>query len=245
MRIKTTFLAFILITVIFTGIATTMALDIWTTTTNKIPVTYKDGEHAGEYNPEDIRGSYSFDDVSRLFEVDLDVLLDAFGIAPETVGTEILNKDLEALYEDLEFEIGNGSVQLFVARYKNLPLETEDTYLPSRAVEIILEANKALTEEQKAYLKSHQVEIVGTRTLSSGSDTEAAPAETEVKEEEEVLVNGSATFQKVLDAGITKDQISEVLGKPMPLPNQTVKDFCLAEGLSFSSIKEELNALVK
>lgn len=245
MRIKTTLLAFIVITVIFTGIATTMALDIWTTTTNKIPVTYKDGEHAGEYNPEDIRGSYSFDDVSRLFEVDLDVLLDAFGIAPETVGTEILNKDLETLYADLESEIGNGSVQLFVAMYKNLPIETEDTYLPSRAVEIILEENNALTEEQKAYLESHQVEIVGTRSLSSGSVTEPVPAVTEEKVEEENLVNGSATFQKVLDAGITKEQIAEILGKPMPLPNQTVKDFCLAEGLSFSTIKEQLNALVK
>lgn len=245
MRIKTTLLAFIVITVIFTGIATTMALDIWTTTTNKIPVTYKDGEHAGEYNPEDIRGSYSFDDVSRLFEVDLDVLLDAFGIAPETVGTEILNKDLEALYADLESEIGNGSVQLFVAMYKNLPIETEDTYLPSRAVEIILEENKALTEDQKAYLESHQVAIVGTRSLSAGSDVEPVPAVTEEKVEEENLVNGSATFQKVLDAGITKEQIVEILGKPMPLPNQTVKDFCLAEGLSFSTIKEQLNALVQ
>lgn len=245
MRIKPTFLAFILITVFFTGIATTMALDIWTTTSDKIPVTYKDGEHAGEYNPEDIRGSYSFDDVSRLFGVDLAVLLDAFGIAPQTVGTEILNKDLEALYEDLEFEIGNGSVQLFVARYKNLPLEPEDTYLPSRAVELILAENKALTEEQKAYLASHQVAVEGTRTLSSGGDTEPVPAETEEKEEEENLVNGSTTFQKVLDAGITKEKISEILGKPMPLPNQTVKDFCLAEGLSFSAIKEELNELAQ
>lgn len=245
MRIKTTLLAFIVITVIFTGIATTMALDIWTTTTNKIPVTYKDGEHAGEYNPEDIRGSYNFDDVSRLFGVDTAVLLDAFGIAPETLGTEILNKDLEALYEDLEFEIGNGSVQLFVAMYKNLPLEPEDTYLPSRAVEIILAENKSLTKEQKAYLESHQVEIVGTRTLSSGTETAPVPNETEVKEEEENLVNGSATFQKVLDAGITREQIAEILGRPMPLPNQTVKDFCLAEGLSFSTIKEQLNELVK
>lgn len=245
MRIKTTLLAFILITVIFTGIATTMALDIWTTTTDKIPVTYKDGEHAGEYNPEDIRGSYNFDDVSRLFEVDTAVLLDAFGIAPETLGTDILNKDLETLYADLEFEIGNGSVQLFVAMYKNLPLEPEDTYLPSRAVEIILAENKSLTEAQKAYLESHQVAIEGTRTLSSGTTPEPVAPDPEVKEEEENLVNGSTTFQKVLDAGITKEEISAVLGKPMPLPNQTVKDFCLAEGLSFSTIKEQLNDLVK
>ncbi|HSP46997.1 MAG TPA: hypothetical protein VLN47_02850 [Clostridiaceae bacterium] len=245
MRIKTTLLAFILITVIFTGIATTMALDIWTTTSDKIPVTYKDGEHAGEYNPEDIRGSYSFDDVSRLFEVDIAVLLDAFAIDPETEGTEILNKDLETLYEDLEVEIGNGSVQLFVAMYKNLPLEPEDTYLLSRAVEIIMEENKALTQAQKAYLETHQVAVEGTRTLASGSGTEPVPAEPEVKEEEENLVNGSTTFQKILDAGITREQISEILGKPMPLPNQTVKDFCLAEGLSFSSIKEQLNELAE
>jgi hypothetical protein len=245
MRIRTTLLAFILITVIFTGIATTMALDIWTTTSDKIPVTYKEGEYAGQYNPEDIRGSYSFDDVSRLFEVDLAVLLDAFGIAPETEGTEILNKNLETLYEDLEVEIGNGSVQLFVAMYRNLPLVPEDTYLLSRAVDIILEENKALTEAQKAYLETHQVTVEGTRTLSSGTTPEPVPAGPEVKEEEENLVNGSTTFQKVLDAGITKEEISAVLGKPMPLPNQTVKNFCLAEGLSFSTIKEQLNELVK
>ncbi|MEL7646556.1 MAG: hypothetical protein AAGU76_00600 [Sedimentibacter sp.] len=238
MKINIRSMAFIIFIVIFGGIAVTIAAGVWSTESDKIPATYKEGEFAGQYNPEDIRGSYTFSDVSRLFEVESEVLYRAFGL--EGLGErEIQTKELESLYADLENEIGNGSVQVFVALYKNLPIALEDTYLPKQAADIIIEYNNNLTDEQLEYLLEHVVE------LPKISQDEAGEQKTEEEDisEEENLVNGKTTFQQVLDAGIAKEQIEEILGRKIPPSNMSIKDFCLDEGLSFSEIKAKLNEL--
>lgn len=63
--------------------------------------------------------------------------------------------------------------------------------------------------------------------------------------EEENFVKGTTTFKQVLDAGITKQQIEEIIGSEMPSSNMAIKDFCLEEGLSFSEVKTKLNDLIK
>jgi hypothetical protein len=245
MKINIKNMGIIIIVVIFAGIWATIAAGIWTTESDKIPATYREGEFEGLYNPEDIRGSYTFKEVSDLFEIELDVLYKAFGL--ENINNEeFKSKDLERLYAEAENEIGNGSVQVFVALYKDLPIVLEDTYLPEQAVEIIMENNKDLTEEQLSYLKQHTViltEISGEITNEEDKDqAEEVKAETT---EEENLVKGATTFKQVLDAGITKQQIEEILGMEMPSSNMAIKDFCLEEGLSFSEVKTKLNELSK
>jgi hypothetical protein len=245
MKINIRNMGIIIIVVIFAGIWATIAAGLWTTESDKIPVTYKEGEFEGLYNPEDIRGSYLFKEVSDLFEIDLDVLYKAFGL--ENINNEELkSKDLEGLYAEADNEIGNGSVQVFVALYKNLPIVLEDTFLPEQAVEIIMENNKELTEEQILYLKEHTVilpEISGENLNEEPKEqTEGTKDEST---EEENLVKGATTFKQVLDAGITKQQIEEILGIEMPSSNMAIKDFCLEKGLSFSSVKTKLNDLSK
>ena len=137
MKIKLWMLALLIFVVIFGGIGLTMLTGDWATESDKIPAKFTTGESAGEYNPEDIRGSYTFQDVASAFDIELSVLYDAFGIPAGTDGTAIKTKDIEAVYGDAE--IGNGSVQVFVALYKNLPVTLNETYLPKRAAEIILE----------------------------------------------------------------------------------------------------------
>lgn len=245
MKISLKNMGIIIIVVIFAGIGATIAAGVWTTESDKIPATYKEGEFEGLYNPEDIRGSYTFKEVSDLFEIELDVLYRAFGL--ENLNNEELkSKDLEGLYVDAENEIGNGSVQVFVALYKNLPIALEDTYLPEQAVEIIMENNKNLTEEQLLYLKEHTVilpEISGD-VLSEEAKEQTEEIKDETTEEEN-LVKGATTFKQVLDAGITKQQIEEIIGREMPSANMAIKDFCLDEGLSFSDVKTKLNDLKK
>jgi hypothetical protein len=245
MKINIRNMGIIIIVVIFAGISATIAAGVWTTESDKIPATYKEGEFEGLYNPEDIRGSYTFKEVSDLFEIDLDVIYKAFGL--ENINNEELkSKDLEGLYAEAEYEIGNGSVQVFVALYKDLPIVLEDTYLPEQAVEIILENNKNITEEQLLYLKEHTVilpEISGDNLNEEPKEqTEGVKDETT---EEENLVKGATTFKQVLDAGITKQQIEEILGMEMPSSNMAIKDFCLEKGLLFSEVKTKLNDLSK
>lgn len=278
MKIKTTTLALILILVLFGGIAAADAAGFWSTENDKQPAKFSEGEFAGEYMPEDIRGSYTFEEISTLFEIDLPVLYQAFGIPPETEGSLIKTKDLEAMYGDLGAEIGNESVQIFVALYKGLPITLDDTDLPAPAVDLLLGSGLPLTQEQISYLNEHRIPLDGS-SPEAGSLTEEPQATDQPAQEvqapqqsdtasgtgsgtgtgtgqgtgtpaveetgEEPLINGSVTVQQVLDAGITKDQLLEVLGTEMPPSNQMLRDFCRENGLSFSTVKDQLNALLE
>lgn len=243
MKIKSFAMGIIILLFIFGGIGATIATDLWTTTTDKKPAKFTSGEFEGESNPADIRGSYTFLDVSKAFKIDLKVLYKAFGIPQDTDGTKIKTKDLETLYSETGIEIGNESVQIFVALYKNLPITLDETVLPSEAVKLILLENNSLNAEQTDYLETHSIDVETIKDLDAIVD--ANDDSTGDDENAENVVNGSTTFQKVLDAGVTKEQIEEILDAPMPPTNQTVKDYCNENGLSFSEIKEKLNALIQ
>jgi len=191
------------------------------------------------------------------------VLLAAFGFPTDKDPAQTKAKDLEALYAGLAHEIGTDSIRMFVALYKNLPIELDDTYLPAPAVPLILAGNTSLTAEQKAYLASHQVDLgpaaagtaatpaqtsptaaVPTASAASTASTAASaiPSETKVAPAAtEPVVNGQSTFQQLLDAGITRAQIEQAIGAPMPPTNQSVKDYCSSKGISFSTVKNALS----
>lgn len=239
MKIKMQTMAILVLVIFFGGIAITIALDVWTTTTDKIPVQFTEGEFEGEYNPEDIRGSYTFDDVAKIFDIEITDLFKAFGISEQTDATQIKTKDLEVIYSEETVEIGNESVKVFVALYKNLPVVLDEVYLPKQAVDILLAVNKELTQEQITYLNDHQL------VLDTAVNEIVIGHEEEESEDEVQLVNGTTTFQMILDQGIDQWQIEEVLGQTMPVTNRLVKDFCEEEGLSFTLIKDELNELLE
>ena len=124
MKIKSITLGGALVILLFGGIMISSVFGWWQTESNKVPAKIKEGEAAGEYNPEDIRGSYGFIDISEHFEIPLETLADAFMLPNDVDPSLFKNKDLEVLYEEIieeDKEIGNASVQLFVALYKGLP----------------------------------------------------------------------------------------------------------------------------
>lgn len=159
MKIKQRTMGVLILLIFALGITTTITLNLWATTSKKIPNKIDIGSSSDAYNPSDIRGSYTFDEISSLFDIDIQVLYSAFGLPPETDGTVMKTKDLESLYENASVEIGNGSVKVFVALYKNLPIELGDDYLLKEASALIIEENKNLTQEQKTYLDTHTIEI--------------------------------------------------------------------------------------
>jgi len=115
MKISTRVMAILVFALLVGGIGLSIALGAWSTKNEKIPATYGEGEAAGEYNPADIRGSYTFGEVSSLFEIPIEDLRTAFrlpGGNPEAVAL----KELEGLYGDLNVEIGTSSVA-YLPRY--------------------------------------------------------------------------------------------------------------------------------
>jgi hypothetical protein len=261
-------MAVFVVTVFFGGILLSIALGEWTTISTKEPLKFTEGDAAGEYNPADIRGSYTFGDISELFDIPLDDLAVAFRVTdPDVAAVSV--KTLEEKFVDLGVDLGTSSVRLFVALYKGLPfdLSGEDTYLLAEATEL-LKLKASLSPEQLAYLESHTVdETTGLATPAIQSATqpiEIAPESTSAltptggasnpgggtgtpdpeHTPEANKVGGKTTFQNLLDWGVKQGDIEKAIGQPLPSVNLLIKDWATAQGLSFSTLKDQLQALV-
>jgi hypothetical protein len=57
-------------------------------------------------------------------------------------------------------------------------------------------------------------------------------------------VTGKTTFQELLDWGLSKDTIHQVIGGDIPVTSTGVKDYVTGKGLEFTSIKTLLQAAV-
>jgi len=155
MKIKSATLGILVVGIVFGGILASSAMDLWITESTKIPdkIVVEGAEEV--YDPTDIKGSYTFGEVSELFGIPLEDMASAFDLPKEIEASTFKNKELETIYADQELEVGTGSVRLFVALYKGLPYEiTEETYLLLNAIEILKEKAN-LSQEQIAYLDSH------------------------------------------------------------------------------------------
>lgn len=246
-------LAAIIFVILFGGIAATTVMGWWQTESTKTPARFTEGEAAGEYNPADIRGSYTFGDVNRNFDVPLDDLKIAFGVPDDTDTAAYPLKSLETLYADLPTEIGTASVRMFVAWYKGLPYEPEEeTYLLTAAVEILQRQGK-LTAEQEAYLAAHTVDLGAPAPAAEATpapveatpaSAETTPAATEDHEQPDRTITGKTTFQDLLDWGVAPADIEQVLGGSLPPASTVIKDYVTSKGLEFSEAKTALQALV-
>lgn len=268
MRITPRWMAVFVVTVLFGGILLSIALGEWTTKSTKEPVTFAEGEFAGEYNPADIRGSYTFGDVSRLFEIPLGGLAIAFRVTEPDVAAVSL-KTLEERFVDLGVDLGTSSVRLFAAFYKGLPFDLSgaDTYLLPEAA-ALLKQKASLTQEQLVYLDSHTVNetaelatpVVSVETQPSEVTPESTALVTKTggggnpgggsgtpdpeHTPEANKVGGKTTFQNLLDWGVKQEDIEKTIGQPLPLVNLVVKDWATSQGLTFSTVKDQLQALV-
>ncbi|MBE0699258.1 MAG: hypothetical protein IH586_20235 [Anaerolineaceae bacterium] len=246
MKLNSFSLAALILTLLFGGIGFSTAMNWWQTETNKVPVTYTEGEAAGEYNPADIRGSYTFGDVSQLFAIPLSDLQAAFRIPADADPATYPLKSLESLFADLPVEMGTGSVRMFVAFYKGLPYELapdEETYLFPEAA-AILKAQDRLRPEQASYLDGHLIqETPAVDVPAAAPIDEPAPLPTE-HVAPDMTLTGKTTFQELLDWGISPETIEEILGEKMPAPQTVIKDFLTQKGLEFSSYKTKLQVEV-
>ena len=265
MKLKNSHIGVLIVLILIGGIYVAKGFDLWATVSEKIPLKLSEGVGAGTYDPFDIRGSYTFEEIARLFEIDIALLAEAFQLGDADAANARQSKDLEALYGELPggVEIGNESVQVFVAIMKELDIDEADAYLPTSAVQVLLRVNPQRSDEIMAYLESHQVDVtVNSESAAISSEstsiesvenasegnvasTSKESVENASKGENELRVNGNTTFSQVLDFGITKEQIETILDAKMPPENQSVKSYCTDNGLSFSAVKDALNALIE
>lgn len=251
MKMKAWMLGLVALVVIFGSVWVSNVLGYWMTESSKTPALIESGAFAGEADPADIRGSYSFSELGAAFDIDVEVLARAFGVdASEAGGFQL--KSLETIYEALAesgTEVGTGSVKYFVSLYTGLPYElTEVVYLPRPAVELLIEEGKVEGEAAEA-LQAIAVEIPAATAAGAEHDgvSVESPVGSNVTEGNEdvegLLIKGQTTFREVLDTGVSEAEIEGVLGAEMPNPLTVIKTYCTEEGLSFEEIKLGLQAL--
>jgi hypothetical protein len=243
MTLNSRSLAVTLFVVLFGGIAFSSFMGWWVTESTKEPITFTEGEFAGQANPADIRGSYTFGDISKSFDVTPETLAQAFGIADENPSTFAI-KELETIYLDSDFEIGTASVRLFVADYVGLPFDTTDQeiYMPQSAADLLL-ARGNLTPDQVAYLEKYTVKV-GVSPLLQQPVEDPVSTEGSSGSSEEFTVKGKTTFGELIALGVPQSAIEDLIDAPMPDVAMTLKDYAAANGLDFETLKPELQAEV-
>jgi len=236
MKLKSKHLVPLILVVFAAGIAGTMAFNLWRTEGSKIPAKFSTGEHEGEYNPADIRGSYTFSNISETFKIPLEDLSRAFGLDGVQNVAEFQCKELKVLYpEPEEGEIGTDSAKLFVALYTGLPHTPEETTrLPTPALSVLKDK---LSEQELEEVKKITVSLSDLKPVSSQETAEQA-------NDQDRAVRGNTTFGELRDWKLAKEDIEQVLGIPMGKPGVTVRDHCTANEIEFSEVKTALQALV-
>lgn len=236
-------MAVIVFIMLFGGISFSSLMGWWATESTKEPVIFTEGEFAGQANPVDIRGSYTFGDIANSFDVTPEILAQAFGISVEDPAAFAV-KELEAIYLDSGFEIGTASIRLFVAYYSGLPFDTTDQeiYIPQSATDILL-AKENLSPEQIAYLEAHTV-TVGDSAPAEVPAANPVPSETSPTTSEEYTIKGKTIFGDLITWGVPQATIEQLIGAPMPDPAMKVKDYATANGLDFETLKTALQAEV-
>ena len=239
MTIRSKTLGIAIFAVFILGIGLSMAFNLWRTEGSKIPARFSAGEFSGQYNPAEIRGSYSFDDIAANFDVSVEVLTKAFGVSDRETPGSFQVKELESLYGALDDggEVGTDAVRLFVARYTGLPYSAnESTRIPLPA--IIQLRDKLGTDELEAIRKIS----VNLSDLSGAIHDEAAAGI--AHDESEQVVKGKTTYADLLDWGLTKEEIEDILGFDMGARSEKVRDQIFEKDLEFGDYKNKLQAAI-
>jgi hypothetical protein len=241
MILRSKAVAVIVFTVVFGGIGISALLGFWQTESSKTPIAFTTGEFTGFANPADIRGSYSFEDIERNFNVPTEVLSRAFNL--ESDSPEFQVKNLEAVFGELEDggELGTDSIRLFVARYSGLPYEADpETRLLDLA---LVELETKLTSADLNLLQSRSIESLAYAKITAAM-IQSIDFEDEEEDLEEKIVKGNTSFYDLMSWGLTKEDIELALGIPMGDSTQRIRDYCILEGLDFSIYKDKLQALL-
>jgi len=246
---------------VFGGIFISMLLGVWRTESSKIPAAYTEGEFAGEYDPADIRGSYTFEDIEKAFDVPVEALAEAYGFEAQDKPGAVQAKIFEEIFGEIDGkEIGTDSVRLFVALYAGRPYTAEETTaLPIRAVDLLVRDGRIDETTAEEIRQRHGVQLaldmMGPDTVQTAGETGAKPASDDAAGntggnaggapetdpgDEDTTIKGRTTFGDLLDWGLSQEVIEEVIGMPMGPADQTVREFFIEQDVDFGSYKDEL-----
>lgn len=236
------------VVLLFGGIYLTIGTGHWATDRKAEPIKLQ----SGDYDPADIRGSYTFTEVEKFFGVPATFLFEAFGIPEEKRTDAFQIKEMEGLFEPVilegtEIEVGTDLVRVFTSLYTGLPYQSDETtHLPEGLVKTLIQEQK-LSEDQKAYWETHTFPLIlagsapTQEEIQTTTSTEQPQAEhSPTAESAAVDIKGRTTMGELLDFGLTKEQFKDLAGIEMPGAAIKMKDFVDANGLDMETIKAKI-----
>jgi hypothetical protein len=159
MKLNNKVLFIVILIVVFGGIGTAMALNVW----NSTPGTRASSDTVTAADPAYIKGSDSFADISQAYNIPLDDLKAAFAPNSTAKFADMKARELKTLYSQLENDIvvETESVRIFAAMYTKVPYYYSNAaYLPSSAVKVLKEKT-SLSPEQLIFLETHSIDLSG------------------------------------------------------------------------------------
>jgi len=265
-RLKTVPLAVITVATIFGGIVIAKSVGYYETTSSKQPVKFKTGELAGLPNPADIRGSYTWNDIERVFGVPAAQAAAAFSVPGQALEPAERVSVLESMYAEIlpaGLEIGTGAVRLFVSLYTGLPMEAEEgSVLPPAALAMLavrpgLDAetlrryaipgttNPGIVEIDAPAAAPFTAPAMGTGTAAGSSSGGGGGGGGSGSGTSSVrAVVGRTTYGDLYSWGLTEAQVEAVTGFKPGARTQTVREAAAAAGIEFSAFKTALQELV-
>ena len=244
MKMKSTHVAILVIAIILGGVLILQFSGLWITEGKKVPIKITTGEFTGMADPSGIKGSYTFEDIQTNFGISPSIIAKAFALDTSVKEAPFYQaKDLELVYgelEDLEGDIGTDSIKLFVALYNGLPFTAEEeTFLPTTAIDLLLEKKKITNDEYTELTKKSYTLII---TAEEGMDKISNPVIPTTNQD--TTIKGNTTFQDLINWGLTLDQIEKVIGSPLEAKNMTIKDTATKKGIEFSIYKNSFEDLL-
>lgn len=237
MKLSSMAIAVVVVVAFAGGVLGAQVAGVWRTEGSKTPARLTTGAFAGEYDPGDIRGSYSFGDIETAFDVPVRALAEAYGVADANNPGAILVKTLEEAFEGAheELEIGTDSVRLFVAKYLNRPITVADsTGIPKTAIPIL--------EERGTVDDDLRSRVVALPAEARAGVVAAPPPDEE--ERDERSIRGMTTFAELLGWGVAEEDLGAVFGGSIGPGSAALRDYAKEVGMEFSVVKDQIQALV-
>jgi len=191
-KISTRTLGIVTVVVLFGGIGISMFMGLWNVESSKQPALIRQGEFIGQPSPSDIRGSYTWADVSKAFGIPSNLLMEAFGSSSATDKVSLLEAQYVGKVPDGQ-EVGTDSVRQFVSFYTGLPhIAEEGTLLPRSAIMVLRREGKDT---------SLGFEEVASKAISIGDKPAVLGQGVAQSDSTTISLTGKTTFKDLLDAG--------------------------------------------
>lgn len=235
MKLKANMVIIITLIILAGGIAITSALGLYQVNGTKVPSKLTAGENAGQYNPEDIKGSYTLSDIEEYFDIPVETLARAFDVKENALGFEV--KGLEASAKG-----DTAAMRYFVTAYKGMNADNnKSAKLPQEAVNIILTEGKPKADQITALngLKVPSASAPEAKLTSQGTGNGDGSG-SGTGQSSDRAIKGKHTFAEVIAMGIPQEKIEAAIGAQIPDMSMTLRNYCKANGLEFSEIAQGL-----